>query len=303
MAEKVVITGGTGLVGMRLSELLSESGYSVVHLSRTENLKAKFPQYKWDLNAGTLAPEALDNASYIIHLAGANVSEGKWTEKRKKAILDSRVKSGNLLFSEVKHQNIHLKAFIAASATGYYGAISTEQIFKETDPPATDFLGSVCKEWEASSFQFNKLNIRTVALRTGVVLTPNGGALKKLITPVKLGAGAAAGTGKQYMPWIHLDELCCMYIHAMKTTEMSGAYNAITAEHCTNTEFTRTLAKVLKRPFWPFKIPSFMLKLMFGEMSVIVLEGSRIDATKIQSSGYKFRFPYLKNTLEDLLKK
>ncbi len=303
MKEKVVITGGTGLVGMRLSQILADKGYSVVHLSRTENLSANFPKHKWDLNSGFIDPEALKNASYIIHLAGANVSEGKWTEQRKKAILESRVESGNLLYSEVKKQAIKLKAFISASATGYYGSITTEKIFKETDPAASDFLGSVCKQWEESSFKFQELDIRTVALRTGVVLTPKGGALKKLITPIKLGAGAAAGSGRQYMPWIHLDELCFMYIHAMENKNMVGAYNAITAEHCTNTEFTKTLAKVLQRPFWPFKIPSFMLKLMFGEMSVIVLEGSRIDATKILNSGYEFKFPFLKGTLKNLLNK
>ncbi len=299
----VLITGGSGLVGNQLSKLLLEKGYQVKLLSRNRNLDAKFKTYKWDIVSGEIDDEAILNTDYIIHLAGANISNGKWTRKRKKILVDSRVKSGQLLLKKVKELNPDLKAFVAASATGYYGSSTSEIIFSEEHLSTEDFLGSVCKRWEETSFLFQEENIRTVVLRTGIVLTPNGGALKKLIAPVKLGVASPIGSGNQYMLWIHIDDLCEMYVHALQKEEINGAYNAVTSDHITNKEFTKTLAKVMKRPFWPFNVPSFILKLVFGEMVEIILEGSRVSNKKVLKTGFKFKNDMVDLSLRRLLNK
>jgi len=298
--NKVLITGGTGLVGSELSSSLKEKGYEVIHLSRTENLNAEFKAYKWNIKEGYIDPKALIGISHIIHLAGANISGGRWTDQRKKVIIESRTLSTSLLLSEVKKHNLQLASFISASATGYYGAVTDEKIYSETDSPAFDFLGEVCRKWEEEIFKFRELGSRTAVLRTGVVLTLKGGALKKLITPVKLGIGTPVGSGEQYMPWIHIKDLCNMYIHALENETINGAYNAISSEHVTNKEFTKKLAKTVRRPFWPIPVPSFMIKLLFGEMSKIILEGSRVSNEKIKSTGFKFKFTEVKSSLEDL---
>jgi hypothetical protein len=299
--SNVLITGGTGLVGTALSTLLAEQGHLVKHLSRTRNLSAVFPAYEWNLNEGTADDEAFNEIDYIFHLAGANISDGKWTIERKRVITDSRVKSGELLAKKVKELNIPLKAFIAASATGYYGSLTSEKIFNESDPSANDFLGSICKKWEESSLKFQDMGIRTILLRTGVVLTLNGGALKKLYTPVKLGIASPIGSGKQYMPWIHIKDLCKLYIEVMNKKDFSGPYNAVSPDHIDNNTFIKKLAKAAKRPFWPLKVPSFIINLLFGEMSSIILKGSRVSSLHTVKQGFVFDYKDLEFTFNDLL--
>ena len=297
----VLITGGSGLVGTALSSLLADQGHSIKHLSRTRNLKATYPAYQWDLNNETADDEAFKGVDYIFHLAGANISEGKWSEERKKIITESRVKSGELLMKKVKELDIPLKAFIASSATGYYGSITSEKIFTETDASGKDFLGTVCSKWENSSMKFREMGIRTVLLRTGVVLSLEGGALKKLYTPVRLGIASPIGKGKQYMPWIHIDDLCKLYSDAMNKSNFSGPYNAVAPAHTDNKSFTKKLAKAAKKPFWPLNIPSFVIKLLFGEMSTVILEGSRISSETLLNQGFSFKFSNLEMAFNDLI--
>ena len=299
----ILITGGTGLVGSHLRKRLVELGYDVSILGRTRKNKKSIPTYTWDWRKQDIENEAIDTADYIIHLAGANIAGKKWTVNRKQVILDSRVKTAKLLFDKVKERNRDLKAFISSSAIGYYGAITSDKIFTETDPPAIDFLGETCSLWEKSVDRFKELGVRTVKIRTGVTLTSQDGALSKMITPVKMGIGSAIGSGKQYLPWIHIDDLCGIYIKAIEDTQMNGAYNAVAPDHKTNKEFMRILAHVLKRPFLFPSVPSITLKLMFGKMSVILLTGSRVSADKIMSQGYKFLFPDLEKALDDLINK
>ena len=299
---KVLITGGTGLVGKHLSEKLKEKGYSVVILSRKKNVDAEISTYSWDLEKKEIEAGALDSVDYIINLAGANIGEKRWTAKRKKQIIDSRIKSSGLIYDNIKPNKIKPKAFISASAIGYYGAIISEKAFYETDLPASDFLGETCRLWEQSADKFENSGMRVVKIRTGVVLAEKGGVLSKMIVPVKLGFGSAIGSGKQYMPWIHIDDLCSIYIKAIEDIQMSGAYNAVAPQHTTNVEFTRTLANVLKKPFWFPAIPAFMLKIIFGEMSEMLLRGSRVSSEKIIIAGYKFKFSNLQAALTDLLR-
>lgn len=299
----VLITGGTGLVGRHLCKRLQEKGYDVSILGRTRKQKAAIPTFTWDLNEKKIEKEAIDTADYIIHLAGANIGDKRWTAKRKQLILDSRVKTGQLIFSKIKEQNRNLQAFISASAIGYYGTITSDKIFTETDPSSDDFLGDTCKQWEQMTDRFKDLGIRTVKIRTGVVLTKQGGALSKMITPVKMCIGSAIGSGRQYLPWIHIDDLCGIYIKAIEDKQMDGAHNAVAPDHKTNKEFIRTLARVLKKPFWFPNVPAITMKLMFGKMSEILLKGSRVSADKIKTTGYNFLFSDLESAFTDLIKK
>jgi len=295
--KNVIITGGTGLVGNHLSKKLRKLGYRVnVFSSSIKNENQSI--YYWNYEKGIIDHDIINKVDYIIHMAGANISSKRWTVKRKKIISESRVKSGEFLFNKIKENNVSLKAFISASAVGYYGTITNDEIFIEENLPANDFLGNTCKKWEEAADKFNDMGIRTVKLRTGIVLTSEGGALSKMKIPIKLGIASAIGTGKQYMPWIHIDDLCDIYIKAIEDDNMKGAYNAVAPEFNTNKEFTRLLAKALNKPFWLPSIPPYLMKMIFGEMSDILLKGSRISSNKLANTGYKFKYGNLKKTLE-----
>ena len=301
--DTILISGGTGLIGRHLSRKLRDKGYSVAFLSRASHLDIDIPTYALDIENNVIAKEAIETADYIIHLAGANISNRRWTNKRKQIIIDSRVKTAQLIFDKIKENKNKLKAFISASAIGYYGTITTDKIFSETDPPSGDFLGVTCRQWEQSADNFEKLGIRTVKIRTGLVLTKQGGSLARMTMPIKLGIGSAIGSGRQFWAWIHIDDLCGIYIKAVEDTQMTGAYNAVSPDHRTNRDFTKTLARILKKPFCFPDIPTFMLKLIFGKMSEIILNGSRVSSEKIIKAGYKFKFTDLESSLADLLTK
>jgi uncharacterized protein (TIGR01777 family) len=296
MMRKVLITGGSGLVGRRLSFLLKSRGYEVRILSRSNNPKNSHKTFVWNISKKTINDSAFEDLNHIIHLAGAGIADKRWSEKRKKEIIASRVASTNLLYNTVKRLKTPLDSFISASATGYYGAITSETIFEEKDKPAKDFLGKVCSLWEDSIFQFNEIKIRTVALRTGIVLSKDGGALKKMKTPII----TSLGNGKQYMPWIHIDDLCELYIKAIEDQEFKGAFNAVSSEHISNLSFSKKVSKIFNHPFLAVGTPSFILQIVFGEMSTIILNGSRISANKIKQAGFKFKFENLEKALKNL---
>lgn len=294
--EKVLITGGSGLIGRRLSFLLKSRGYEVRILSRSNNPKNNYKTFVWNVSEQYINDSAFEGLNHIIHLAGAGIADKRWSEKRKKEIIASRVTSTNLLYNTVKRLKTPLNSFISASATGYYGAVTSETIFEEKDKPAKDFLGKVCSLWEDSIFQFNEIKIRTVALRTGIVLSKDGGALKKMKTPVI----TSLGNGKQYMPWIHIDDLCELYIKAIEDEQFKGAFNAVSSEHISNLSFSKKISKIFNYPFLAIGAPSFILQIVFGEMSTIILNGSRISANKIKQAGFKFKFENLEKALNNL---
>jgi len=294
--EKVLITGGSGLIGRRLSFLLKSRGYEVRILSRSNNPKNNYKTFVWNVSEQYINDSAFEGLNHIIHLAGAGIADKRWSEKRKKEIIASRVASTNLLYNSVKRLKTPLNSFISASATGYYGAVTSETIFEEKDKPAKDFLGKVCSLWEDSIFQFNEIKIRTVALRTGIVLSKDGGALKKMKTPII----TSLGNGKQYMPWIHIDDLCELYIKAIEDQEFKGAFNAVSSEHISNLSFSKKISKIFNYPFLALGAPSLILQIVFGEMSTIILNGSRISANKIKQAGFKFKFENLEKALKNL---
>lgn len=296
----VVITGGSGLVGKYLTSVLLAKGYKVSHLSRYANQFGKVRVFRWDPEKKILDPLVFEGVDFIIHLAGANIGEKRWTKKRKAEILKSRVEPSRLLYKVLTDNTIRPKAFISASATGYYGSVTSDKIFTENDPASDDFTGTICRQWEEAVDLFDDYGIRTVKIRTAVVLAKNDSALSKLMLPAKFGFLIRSGSGLQYMPWIHVTDLCNIYLKAIEDSGMSGAYNAVSPQHVTNKDFIKTLAHVMKRPVFPLPVPPVALRAALGEMSDVILKGSRVSSQKISDAGYRFVFGDLDKALNDL---
>lgn len=300
----VLITGGNGLIGRNLSGMLIKKGYSVSILTRNKiNEDQGLSFYHWNPEKKEIDIQALQNADFIIHLSGANLGEKRWTKRRKRELEDSRIETARLLFEKLKEIRKQPEAFISASATGFYGSVSSEKIFCEDDENGQDFTGELCRKWEDAANRFEESGIRTVKIRTGIVLSERGGALGRIAAPAKFGMAAALGSGNQYLPWIHIEDLCNIYIKALEDKKMKGAYNAVVPTHCSNREFTRAVASALDRPFFLPNIPSFLIRSVFGEMADILLEGSRVSCDKIIRAGFNFRFHNLEGALNDLFMK
>jgi uncharacterized protein (TIGR01777 family) len=298
--EVVLITGGTGLIGSVLQTILLDAGYEVILLSR--NAKNE-NSYLWDVEKNFIDKQAILKTDHLIHLAGAGIADKRWTEARKKEIIDSRVDTTSLLIESFKQHKKELKTVIAASAIGYYGFKTSKHIYTETDAPATGFLADTCVTWEKATSAFNEISERLVQIRIGVVLDKNGGALKKMAQPVHFFAGAAIGSGKQYMPWIHVKDLCDMILYTLKNQKTHGIYNGVSSTHITNEDFTKAIGKALHRPILLPAIPAFVIKALFGDMAGMVLEGSRVSNEKIKETGFNFKFENIDLALEDLLGK
>lgn len=288
----ILITGGTGLVGSKLTEVLLANNYEVRILSRNPSNKNEF---KWDISKGFVDEKALTNIDYIIHLAGAGIADKRWTDKRKQIIIDSRVETANLLFDKIKKLDIQLKGFISASGSNYYGAKTVNNVFKESDESGDDFLGEVCLKWENAANKFKELNVSVTILRTGIVLSKKGGALEKMKTPII----SPLGSGNQYMSWIDIEDLCNLYLKSVEEN-FEGVFNAVSPEFHTSKSFSKILAKSIRRPFLPIAVPGFLLKLVFGELAVILLEGSRLSSSKILNTGFKFKFESLEKALRKM---
>lgn len=296
---KILISGGSGLIGSALTKLLIARGHKVSHLSRSKSSEGGIQTFVWNPSKGEMDNAAMDSVEAIVHLAGAGIADGRWSEERKKLIIDSRVDTANLLYQKAKELKPHLKVFVSASGISYYGMDTTENIYSESDPPSEDFIGRCCVLWEEAADQFSDL-ARVVKLRTGIVLSADGGALKKIAQPVKFGVGAPLGLGSQWVPYIHIDDLCEMYLAAIEKESFKGVYNAVNGDHVTNTDLTKATAKALNKPLWLPNVPSFLLKAVFGEMAGLILEGSRTSAEKIKKAGFDFRYENLQDALRNI---
>ena len=301
--KTVLLTGGSGMIGIRLSEILIDKGYNVIWLSRKRDINAQIPHYRWHYQNNEIDQEALYKADVIIHLAGSNLSKGFWTRHKKKEIVESRVQTTKLLLATTMLMSKRPETFISASGVGYYGMHTSDKIYSEEDLPAhNDFLSRVCKMWEDTALRFNKdLGIRTVILRTAFVISKDSGGFKKMKSLAQFGMAAPLGTGKQFVSWIQLDDLCNMYVKAIEDKTMQGVYNAVAPEKITNSEFMRVLAKEMKRPFFFPKIPALLLRLLMGETSGMILKGSSVSSQKIMATGYKFQYPTLKEAIRKSL--
>ncbi len=299
---KVLITGGSGLIGTRITQLLQEKNIEVVHLSRSPSSKFGIKVYKWDWKKEEIDEACFNGVTDIIHLAGAGIADKPWTMSRKHTIIKSRVETANLIFKTLKKLNHSLNAYISASGIGYYGAITTAKVFKEADEPHNDFIAKSCIYWEKSADQFSDISSRVVKLRTGVVLDKNSGALAKMDKTVKYGIGAPIGTGKQAMPWIHLDDMAQLYLDILLDNSFNGVYNAVAPEKVDNEAVTKAIAKALNRKLFLPNVPAFVLRTIYGELSDIVLKGSHVSAEKLLNAGFEFEFPKLDEALKDIYK-
>jgi uncharacterized protein (TIGR01777 family) len=303
MSKHILITGGTGLIGTKLTRLLLDKGYSVSHLSRKPtDVDARVHTYLWDVNQGEIDEHTVDGVDIIVHLAGANVADGRWTNERKKEIIRSRTKSIELIYKLIRDKKEHsVSAVISASATGYYGD-RADELLVEDSAPGTDFLANVCMQWEHAVDTGESLGLRIVKFRTGVVLDANGGALAALAKPVKFGLGSPLGNGKQWMPWVHEEDVIAMYLYGIENDALSGDYNMVAPNPATNKQLTQAVAKELQRPLWLPKIPTFVLNLLLGEMSSMVLSSQKASAQKIEEAGFKFKYPTLTWALKEIYK-
>ena len=295
----ILITGGTGLVGKYLATELRARKHEVRILSRSKSEKPF--EFYWNLDEKIIDEKAFENIDSIIHLAGATVSK-KWTEDYKKELYSSRIDAANLLFDYCQKKNIHLKSFISASGINYYGTFTSDQILEENSGILHhDFLADLSVEWEKAAEKFQEISDRVVCLRTAVVLAKNGGAFEPLKKLTDLNIGSAVGSGKQWMNWIHIEDLLNMYIFAVENSDLNGSFNAVADEVPTNSDFMKTLAKVSNKFFLPINVPAFVLKSIFGEMSEIILEGTRASNKKIKSKGFDFKYADLKKAFQSLL--
>ncbi|MEO8769535.1 MAG: TIGR01777 family oxidoreductase [Ferruginibacter sp.] len=304
--QTVLITGGTGMIGSALAKHLSAKGYQIIILTRSPANKEnnKFIHYAaWDIKKQEIDIDAFQSADFIIHLAGAGVVDKRWTEAYKIEIVESRTLSSKLLIDTLKNHTNKVKAIISASATGWYGPDKEPgKSFIETDPAYTDFLGHTCLLWEQSIEPAQSLGVRVCKLRTGIVLSNNGGALAEFKKPLKFGIAAILSSGKQIVSWIHIDDLCEMYFHAIENDTMSGSYNAVSPLPVSNKQLTLTLAKGMRGKFFiPMHVPSLLLKIILGESSIEILKSTTISAEKMKETGFTFSYPSIEPAIKNLL--
>jgi len=306
--QTVLITGGTGLVGKTLSKQLIAKGYKVIVLTRTAPTKASGVEIEyavWDVKKQTIDVNAVQKADVIVHLAGAGVVDKRWTDAYKKEILESRTKSSQLLIDTLKNNPNNVQTIVSSSAIGWYGADKQEGFaFTEEDPADTGFLGVTCQLWEESIEPDPSLGIRLCKLRTGIVLSNDGGALAEFKKPIRLGVAAILGSGQQMVSWIHVADLCRMFIFAIENQNMQGSYNASAPTPVSNKTLTLSLAKAMKDSFYiPLHVPSFVLKIMLGESSVEVLKSTTVSARKIKEAGFTFLYPTIDAAINELVRK
>lgn len=305
----VLISGGTGLVGSRLARHLLERGYEVIILTRDRKKNSgdnRLVYSCWDVEKKIIDGQLVRKADYIIHLAGASVIEKKWIAAYRKKIADSRIESAALLLSCLREGSHHVKAFISASGIGWYGNDSASQpkkAFTETDPPADHFLGDTCVRWEAAADAAADLGLRVVKLRTGIVLSNDGGAYKEFTKPLRYGFATILGSGKQVMSWIHIDDLCRMYAEAVENNSLQGSYNAVAPEPVTQKNMELLIARTLKNRFFSvIYVPAFIIRLLYGKRSIEILKSTTVSCKKIKSAGFTFLYPSIEAAVARLAK-
>jgi uncharacterized protein (TIGR01777 family) len=305
--KNVLITGGTGLVGNRLVDALVKKGYHVTVLSRQEKQSSTLPGVvysKWDFRKDIIDQSVLEKADAVIHLAGAGVMDKSWTEAYQKEIVESRTESIKYLLQKLASFNHKVKTLVSASAIGWYGPdLKDDYAFSEEDNYDNHFLGTTCKVWEESAELAENMGIRVCKLRIGIVLSKDGGALPELMRPVKMGIAAILGSGKQMVSWIHIEDLCRMFIFALENEKLSGSYNAVAPQPTSHKNLIFSIARILKRSFWiPVFVPSILLKCMLGKRSIELLKSTTVSSKKISAAGFTFLYPEVGQALKKLLR-
>lgn len=297
---KILITGGTGLIGSTLEPVLRSAGHDINILTRNQE-STRCCDYTWNPETEEISGDAFKDVEAVIHLAGENIA-GRWTPSKKRRIHESRTKGTRLLRNTISELDNKPRVFVSASAIGYYDDRGDELLTEESEP-GDSFLSQVCREWEAASVIPSQKGVRVVNMRFGVILTPEGGALQKMLLPFKMGVGGVVGSGEQYWSWIALDDVVGAIHHAVQTESLKGAVNVVAPNPVTNREFTKTLGKVVNRPTL-FPLPKFVAQIALGEMAdELLLASARVDCSKLQNSGYEFKYPDLEKALRHELKK
>ncbi|MBL7953311.1 MAG: TIGR01777 family oxidoreductase [Flavobacteriales bacterium] len=295
----ILITGASGLIGTALSRSLLASGHVVHHLGRGVSTSVATRSFTWDPSRDVMDASALNGVTHIVHLAGAGIADKRWSKARVQELITSRTATARLLLRCAREHGRRIDSFVSAAGIGYYGAVTTDHTFVENDGPASDTIGTISSAWESAVDEWRTLT-RVVKLRTPVVLTNDGGALPKLAAPVKFGLGAPVGSGRQWMPWVHLADLVRIYGTALFNERMEGAYNVNTGNDVRNDDFMRTMAQTLHKPYFLPGVPAFALRLALGELSSVLLEGSRASNARLLETGFQFDHPQLKMALTGL---
>jgi uncharacterized protein (TIGR01777 family) len=295
----ILITGGSGGLGKKLSKHLLGKGYQVSVLSRAPGKDKDIKTFLWDVNKGAIDEHCIDGVDTIIHLAGAGIADKRWTDERKKEIVESRTKSIALIYNLLKGRANKVASVISASGIGYYSDRGDE-LLTETSSPTHDFISQCCVDWEAAVDEGEKLGLRVLKLRTGVVLDKDAGALPMLALPVKLFVGSAIGSGKQWIPWIHWQDVIDMYLFGIENKELKGVYNMVAPNPVTNAQMIKAVAIQLHQPLWAPRVPAFLLKLLLGEMSTLVLGSTKVSAQKMEDAGFRFKYAEVAGALNDI---
>lgn len=299
MNKNILITGGSGLLGKQLTEELLTQGHRVSHLSRSKGKDPRVKTFLWDVDKGQIDEHCIDGMDTIIHLAGAGIADKRWTEERKREIVESRTKSIELVYGLMRAKAHRVHSVISASGIGIYSNRGDE-LLTEDSAQAHDFIGTCCIAWEKAVDAGKELGIRILKFRTGVVLSTDGGALPQLAMPIKFGIGSPLGNGKQWIPWIHHRDVLEMYMMGINNENLSGVYNMVAPQPVTNTGITKAVARQLHRPLWAPRVPAFLIKLLFGEMASLVLGSTRVSAQKIEDAGYQFKYPDVASALKEI---
>jgi uncharacterized protein (TIGR01777 family) len=296
--KSILLTGGTGLIGRNLTKQLLANGYQVSHLSRKPGKDPQVKTFLWDVDKGRIDDNCINGVDIIVHLAGAGIADKRWTDERKKEIIDSRTKSIGLIYHLLRTKKYQVNTIVSASAIGYYSDRGDE-LLTENSLPNNDFMAQCCVDWEVAVDEGRDFNLRIVKFRTGVVLD-NGGALKQMALPVKLNLGSPLGSGKQWIPWIHWQDVVDMYMLGIENESLTGVYNMVAPNPVTNEQLTQAIAKQLHKLLWAPKIPAFFLKVLMGEMSIIALGSTKVSALKIEDAGFKFKYPDITSALKEI---
>ncbi|GGD09149.1 TIGR01777 family oxidoreductase [Hyunsoonleella pacifica] len=299
---RVLITGATGLVGQEIVKLCHEREIKVNYLTTRKSKISKDDNYQgfhWNIKAQDIDTNCFKNVDAIIHLAGASISK-RWTDSYKKEIIDSRVESTRLLIHSLKGESHTVKQIVSASAIGIYPDSLTKYYDRTNEEVNSSFLGKVVSAWENEVDGFSGLDIKVSKIRIGLVLSSKGGALKEIIKPIKIGAGAAFGSGKQWQSWVHIQDLASMFLFVLEN-KLQGVFNGVAPNPVTNAELTKAASKVLKKPFFLPNVPKFLMKFVLGEMYIILFESQRVSSKDIEQKGFEFKFHHLQPALVDLL--
>ncbi|MES2650638.1 MAG: TIGR01777 family oxidoreductase [Bacteroidota bacterium] len=299
MPKNILITGATGLIGRQLIPHLQKQGHTISILSRRRIAIQGVTVFVWDIEKQTIEADALKGIDTVIHLAGESIADKRWTAKRKAQIIDSRVKSAQLLYQTIKETNTPIKTFISASAVGYYGDRRDEFLW-ENSGPGKGFLAKCCVKWEDAADMGLEMGIRVVKVRVGLVLSKKDGALLAIAKPIKFFVGAPLGSGRQWMPWVHIDDVVGIFTKAVEDEAIIGAYNAAAPYPVTNKLLTKRIAWRLSRPVWPLHVPKAVLKVILGEASIMALMSSNTAAQKILDAGYQFKYLDLDEALKEI---